>query len=271
LRCGDTLAEQVYATRFVQAEAMRYAYQDFRHRWQHQGARAVGGALVWQLNDCWPATSWSVIDSAGVVKPAWHTIRRALAPISVALRVSGTQASGWISSDRSHSQTLHLKLFAFALSGETLYQDSQDLSAIANGCTNFEFLLPDFGQPVVGQVTAHAYGKLLASDTAWPEPFRFHHFASGGLSVISDPASGTLTLQSQHPVKGIWLAAPGMEFSDNFLDLMPGQDVQVKVYGDISATISISALNLREQQYAQERRQPFSIAHHGLSPLVLQD
>jgi hypothetical protein len=58
----------------------------------------------------------------------------------------------------------------------------------------------------------------------------------------------------------MWLAAPKLEFSDNFLDLMPGQAVQVKVYGDISATISIGALNLREQHYARERRQPFSIA-----------
>jgi beta-mannosidase len=252
LRCGDTLAEQVYATRFVQAEAMRYAYQDFRHRWQRPGARAVGGALVWQLNDCWPATSWAVIDSAGIVKPAWHAIRRALAPLAVALRVNGTQAGGWVSSDRSHDQTLHLKFAAYALSGETLYQGSMDLPTIANGSTAFEFLLPAFGQPVVVQVTAHANGKLLSSDTAWPEPFRFHHFASGGLSVTSDPASGTLALLSKHPVKGVWLAAPGLEFSDNFLDLMPGQVVEVKVCGDISATISIDALNLRGQQYTQD-------------------
>ncbi|HEY0956080.1 MAG TPA: hypothetical protein VGE36_15080, partial [Roseateles sp.] len=77
LRVGATLADHVYATQFVQAEAMRVAYQDFRRRWQQPGARAVGGALVWQLNDCWPVTSWALIDSAGVVKPAWHTVRRA--------------------------------------------------------------------------------------------------------------------------------------------------------------------------------------------------
>jgi beta-mannosidase len=260
LRCGDTLAEQVYATRFVQAEAMRYAYQDFRHRWQRPGARAVGGALVWQLNDCWPATSWAVIDSAGVVKPAWHAIRRALAPLAVALRMDGTQARGWVASDRSSDQALHLDFAAYSLSGETLHQSSKELLAIANGSTDFELNLPDFGQPVILQAAAYANGILVSSDTAWPEPFRFHHLAPGGLSVTSDHSSGTLSLRCKYPVKGMWLAAPKLEFSDNFLDLMPGQAVQVKVYGDISATISIGALNLREQHYARERRQPFSIA-----------
>jgi beta-mannosidase len=93
LRVGPTLAEHVYATQFVQAEAMRVAYQDFRRRWQQPGARAVGGALVWQLNDCWPVTSWALIDSAGTPKPAWHAVRRALAPLAVAVRLEPGQAT----------------------------------------------------------------------------------------------------------------------------------------------------------------------------------
>ena len=69
---------------------MRVAYQDFRRRWQQPGARAVSGALVWQLNDCWPVTSWALIDAAGTPTPAWHAVRRALAPWAVANRLRKT-------------------------------------------------------------------------------------------------------------------------------------------------------------------------------------
>ncbi|MEP6628859.1 MAG: glycoside hydrolase family 2 TIM barrel-domain containing protein [Lapillicoccus sp.] len=59
-----------------------------------QQARAVGfglehlrswhpvcaGMIVWQLNDCWPVTSWAMVDSAGRRKPLWYAVRRAFAP-----------------------------------------------------------------------------------------------------------------------------------------------------------------------------------------------
>jgi beta-mannosidase len=37
------------------------------------------GMVVWQLNDCWPVTSWSMVDGAGVRKPLWHAVRHAFA------------------------------------------------------------------------------------------------------------------------------------------------------------------------------------------------
>jgi beta-mannosidase len=243
LRNGNDLADQVYATQFVQAEAMRYAYQDFRHRWQKNGARAVGGALVWQLNDCWPVTSWAVIDSAGVVKPAWHTIRRALAPISVALRVNGRRAQGWVMSSRSNEQAVVLTVSAYGLEGEQLHQESRELLAQANSSTDFELSLPKFEQPVVVQVTAQAGGQLLASDAAWPEPFRFHLFAQAGLTAVRDIAASTLTLRCERPAKGIWLAAEQIEFADNFIDLMPGQALCVSMKGALSSPILLSALD----------------------------
>jgi beta-mannosidase len=38
------------------------------------------GTLYWQLNDCWPVTSWSAIDGDGRPKPLWYATRRFYAP-----------------------------------------------------------------------------------------------------------------------------------------------------------------------------------------------
>ena len=85
LRDATTLEGYIYNTQFIQAEAMKYAYSTFRRRWGVPGKRAVGGALVWQLNDCWPVTSWAIIDSLGIPKPAYYTIKRELESVTLGL------------------------------------------------------------------------------------------------------------------------------------------------------------------------------------------
>ncbi len=230
LRVGPTLAEHVYATQFVQAEAMRYAYQDFRRRWQRPGARAVGGALVWQLNDCWPATSWSLIDSAGAVKPAWHTIRRALAPLAVALRLHD-QAATMAVMNAGQARKLCLALSVFSLQGRCLLQTRLDLTAAANACTEQSVPLPAFGEPVAAQVCVFdaADTAELARDSAWPEPFRFHTFAAARPLFRLEGA--TLHISTGAPLKGLWLEAAGTGFDDNFIDLMPGAPQAVALHG----------------------------------------
>jgi beta-mannosidase len=37
------------------------------------------GAIVWQLNDCWPVTSWAAVDGDGRLKPLWYALRRMFA------------------------------------------------------------------------------------------------------------------------------------------------------------------------------------------------
>ncbi len=77
------LASFAHLTQVMQADAMSWAYKSWRRWWNKPGARDCGGALVWQLNDCWPTISWAVVDYFLVKKPAFYAIKRAMEPISV--------------------------------------------------------------------------------------------------------------------------------------------------------------------------------------------
>lgn len=243
LRVGPTLADHVYATQFVQAEAMRVAYQDFRRRWQQPGARAVGGALVWQLNDCWPVTSWALIDSAGVVKPAWHTVRRALAPVAAAVRLEAGQARLAVMNGGAQALAVTLQLRVVSLDGQPLAEAavSQQVGASSSGETIVT--LPVVDQPVVAElrVLDATGGSELARDCAWTEPFKFHRL--GGAQIHVKREDQALLIGADKPVKGLWLQAPGVVFADNFLDLVPGAPRRVELTGSLPTTLQMMAVD----------------------------
>lgn len=64
-----------FVTQLNQARAIRFGVEHMR---SHRGA--CMGAIVWQLNDCWPVTSWAAIDGYGRKKPLWYALRAAYDP-----------------------------------------------------------------------------------------------------------------------------------------------------------------------------------------------
>ena len=70
-----TFADWHWATQLNQARAVAFGIEHFRSWWPR-----TAGALVWQLNDCWPVTSWAAVDGDERLKPLWYALRHAYAP-----------------------------------------------------------------------------------------------------------------------------------------------------------------------------------------------
>ena len=88
-----------FTTQLDQARAIGCAVSHYRSH-----APRNAGYIVWQLNDCWPAVSWAVIDSNGRRKPLWYALRKLNAPRvlllqpredGVALIASNDSAEPW--------------------------------------------------------------------------------------------------------------------------------------------------------------------------------
>jgi beta-mannosidase len=109
----QTIEDLVYYTQLNQADALKFAVEHYRRlkgsapEWDNAAARLSSGSratdaplglvptapknscwgtLFWQFNDCWPAQSWSVIDSALQPKAAYYASRSFYAPILLSLR-----------------------------------------------------------------------------------------------------------------------------------------------------------------------------------------
>lgn len=70
IRYTFDLESYIYATQFIQAQALSTAYSLWRREFRGHGKEYTAGALVWQLNDVYPCVSWSVVDYYRRPKPA---------------------------------------------------------------------------------------------------------------------------------------------------------------------------------------------------------
>lgn len=70
----------------TQAIGMQMAIQNHRQKSPH-----CMGTLFWQLNDCWPGPSWSVIDYYGNEKVAYETVKQNYKPLIAVLDLENKQ------------------------------------------------------------------------------------------------------------------------------------------------------------------------------------
>ena len=64
------LEDWIYYSQLNQRDAMRFALEFYR------GGDRCRGALIWQVNDCWPVQSWALEDYRRLLKPAGWEIAR---------------------------------------------------------------------------------------------------------------------------------------------------------------------------------------------------
>jgi beta-mannosidase len=70
-----------YLAQVNQARSVTTAIEYYRALQPH-----CMGAVLWQLNDCWPVISWAMIDGGERQKPLWYAVRRAFAPRMLTLQ-----------------------------------------------------------------------------------------------------------------------------------------------------------------------------------------
>src|SRR5690606_32016636 len=132
LRAPADLDGAVYASQLVQAEALGTAIRGWRRRFGGPGHRAIAGALIWQLNDCWPATSWAIVDYFLRPKATYYVVARELAPVVVGLARLGGGAAVWAVNGTVHPVEAQLRLSAWTLDGERGASDSRHVTLPPN-------------------------------------------------------------------------------------------------------------------------------------------
>jgi len=124
-----------FAAALDQARAVEVGLKHFRSQ-----SEVCSGAILWQFNDMWPAISWSVVDYTGFRKLAWHAMKSAYQPRTIAIgRVDqGAQLS--ILNDTNGEWTSTLQITLVDSAGAIANQSNLDFSLKEFGVTNYKLV-----------------------------------------------------------------------------------------------------------------------------------
>jgi beta-mannosidase len=227
----EDLDEYVDFSMICQAEGLKFALEHFRRRKPH-----CSGTLFWQLNDCWPVLSWSVIDYNGFGKAGYYFAKRAYSPILASFK---TLPDGiielWITndtlSDAEDDVTVSLRTF----DGATVREESLRAHIPANSSSpvaRWEAYLAS-GSP-------DRYLSVRSHQDRFP-PNR-HFFAAikdlerapvePEVEIIpSGEHELRVRLQASAYAYFVNLEVPdeATRFSDNYFDLEPGEKREVLI------------------------------------------
>ncbi|MDF2671389.1 MAG: beta-mannosidase [Paenibacillus sp.] len=90
---GD-LDQYIDFSMLCQAEGLKFGVEHFRRR-----KPVNSGALIWQLNDCWPGISWSLLDYYLFPKAAYYYARRFYNPLLLSFKEDEGRISVWMTND----------------------------------------------------------------------------------------------------------------------------------------------------------------------------
>ncbi|KAI9792144.1 MAG: hypothetical protein M1833_001258 [Piccolia ochrophora] len=271
----------VYCTQLIQAECLGCAHRLWRRQWQGPGKEYCAGALVWQMNDCWPVTSWSIVDYYLRPKLAYYVVKRELAPVTISMKRTVTTIPAdkytrvyiktihhveiWASNLtlRDHTYDVQLKAWDIVSGTEISSKTVQSAFRLApNRSTEIATLQIPVTHPSTDEersVVLAAYlidprsGRQAARFVSWADPLKHVPLQQPRKLMVelTDDAK-TVRLSAEVPVKGLALEPKddGVKLMDNGVDLVPEEEVRIGVEGiavgdDLADRVGVRYLDMK--------------------------
>ncbi|MEO8085468.1 MAG: glycoside hydrolase family 2 protein [Bacteroidota bacterium] len=230
----------VYVSQLLQAEGIRIAIE------AHRGAKPhCMGSLFWQLDDCWPGTSWSSIDYDGRWKALHYAVKESFQKYIICPEHEGEMFNIKIASDDTGFTNATLRFRAIDFAGNVLWRDSA-YSYISNVRTTAVYKMK-YDDLVYAVNPARAFLKmeLVKNEKVLGEKIYYFNKPKDLLLdkpdvkfTVEEKNNGdfVLTLSANTLVKNLFLDIKDADahFSDNYFDLLPHESKVVSFHPGIT-------------------------------------
>ena len=233
LRYPKDLTHLLYASQVLQGMAIKYGVD----HWRRNRGRCMG-TLYWQINDDWPAPSWSSIDYFGRWKALHYMAQKFYAPHAVSMTLEDHRCHVYFSNESFETTEYSLTLSIRDLSGNVLetYEtkgNSPAFSAIETAVVDI-CSWEDQKDDVFLEAVIHTKDQKVLKDVETLVPYKYLNLKNPVISTKAEETNDAFILHISSdcfaPFVALDFDDADVIFSDNFFHLTDKtvQDIIVK-------------------------------------------
>lgn len=233
LRYPKDLTHLLYASQVLQGMAIKYGVD----HWRRNRGRCMG-TLYWQINDDWPAPSWSSIDYFGRWKALHYMAQKFYAPHAVSMTLEDHRCHVYFSNESFETTEYSLTLSIRDLSGNVLetYEtkgNSPAFSAIETSVVDI-CSWEDQKDDVFLEAVIHTKDQKVLKDVETLVPYKYLNLKNPVISTEAEETNDAFILHISSdcfaPFVALDFDDADVIFSDNFFHLTDKtvQDIIVK-------------------------------------------
>lgn len=233
----------IYVSQLLQAEGMKTAIEAHRRAMPN-----CMGSLFWQLNDCWPVTSWSAVDYYGRWKALQYQAKRSFENLLVSVTENETDYQIYVVNDdfKTYGGKFVIKLLDFKgkeiwniidsvetaeHSSELRFEIPKENVAVSE--KNKTFLMISY-KTKEGKEVATQYYFVKPKELTLLKP----HLQYRKMNDV------TIEITSDVLAKNVFLSSPEQPFfSDNYFDVLPNQKVIITISKPVSTVVMKSLVD----------------------------
>jgi beta-mannosidase len=231
-----------YVSQLLQAHGMKIAME------AHRLAKPFCmGSLFWQLNDCWPVTSWSTLDYYGNWKAAHYQVKESFSPILLAVTENADGLSIMGSNDNMEVKKGLVTAKLLDFSGNELWTASKEcVLDVERNTTCMQ----------ISNVNLPKFKKektvlLIEFNSNQKKTITHHYFVKPKDLQLEQPTieikivgETLIELKTNTLAKNVRLQAKNTFFEENYFDLLPGIPKIIKTKNPTQETKVLSLFDV---------------------------
>ncbi|GMO00771.1 beta-mannosidase [Parageobacillus thermoglucosidasius] len=242
----NNIEEYMNYSMLTQAEGLKYGMEHYR-----RNKPQTSGALIWQLNDCWPGTSWSMIDYYLLPKASYYYSKKFNAPLLYTLEHDpGDDLHLWVVNDRLEEVRDTLVFEVFRFNGEIVY--SKEFLIHVKGNASLPIASLSEAEVLQGELAEQVVVRLRSLNKKAEENYYYlrNHkdlqLPKAKLQVNVMPEKQEVEILTDCFARFVKLELPAEKivFSDNFFDLLPSERKMIKIRHLDGQAVSLDGLSV---------------------------